>query len=515
MTTGRRVAATVAVTVTSLLATSGCGAVDRAGSPAPATVVSLHAVNILDGEELEPFVQRVNRLSHGTIRLELRNNWHPGQPDNEADAVRAVRAGRVDVAFVPVRAWHDAGVTSFDAMIAPLTVDSYALERRVLADGQLLDGMLGGVTPLGLTGIGVLPGPMRKPVGVSHDLLAAKDFQAADIAISRSPVAAKFFDALGGTSTPSSFFGQPISAFDGAEQQVASVEGNRYDTVATSVTANVNLWPRPISVVANTATFTRLTSQQRNVLRRAARQSLDATLALQQQDEQDAFGILCRRGHIRLTGASADDIASLRSASRPVLDWLSQDADTATALARIESLRPKVATVSDETPSCEGDAPEPGPSAAAPGKRGPLDGTWTMTTSAAQSAASGGDDGGPQAPENFGDWLFIVDRGRFAFTQQNGAACTWGYGTWTVQGQRVEWRFTDGGGIAPSGAANKPGELFDFGWSLYRDTLTLTPVDGAVSPGNFLAQPWHRVSDKPEPRRFFTRCGLPAAATPN
>ncbi|MEO7981920.1 MAG: hypothetical protein ABI807_13645 [Sporichthyaceae bacterium] len=72
----------------------------------------------------------------------------------------------------------------------------------------------------------------------------------------------------------------------------------------------------------------------------------------------------------------------------------------------------------------------------------------------------------------------------------------------------------DGGGIAPTGAANKPGELFDYGWSLYRDTLTLTPVDGTISPGNFLAQPWHRVGGSVDTSLLFTRCGLPAAGVP-
>jgi hypothetical protein len=44
-----------------------------------------------------------------------------------------VRRGSVDLAFVPVRAWSGLDVHSFDALIAPLVVDSHALEREVLA----------------------------------------------------------------------------------------------------------------------------------------------------------------------------------------------------------------------------------------------------------------------------------------------------------------------------------------------------------------------------------------------
>jgi hypothetical protein len=37
--------------------------------------------------------------------------------------------------------------------------------------------------------------------------------------------------------------------------------------------------------------------------------------------------------------------------------------------------------------------------------------------------AKGGQDTDP-AEENFGDWVFLVYRGRFRYTQRNGAACT-------------------------------------------------------------------------------------------
>ena len=103
--------------------------------------------------------------------------------------------------------------------------------------------------------------------------------------------------------------------------------------------------------------------------------------------------------------------------------------------------------------------------------------------------------------------------GPFAFTQENKDACTWGYGTFAVKGNQVEWTFTDGGGIAPNNAFNKPGEFFVFGWSLYRETLTLTAVPGA-SPENFRAMTWQRISTTPSSRPFSKRCPPPANALP-
>ena len=79
----------------------------------------------------------------------------------------------------------------------------------------------------------------------------------------------------------------------------------------------------------------------------------------------------------------------------------------------------------------------------------------------------------------------------------------------------MAWTFTDGGGIEPTGAANKPGEFFRFRWSLYRDTLTVGSVPGAVSPQNFFGKPWHRLSTVPSTRYFSRRCPPPTNALPH
>ena len=509
-----RALAVAATLTTAALSLAGCAGVDRAGNePAPATITLL-AVNPLAPLELNPFLRTVARLSHGTIRIKTASGWHVGDVRNEAEAVRYVQTGHADLAFVPVRAWHDVGVRSFDALIAPFAVDSYALQRQVLASG-LTARMLHGVAALGLTGLGILPGPIRKPVGVSGPLVDPTDYRNATIGISSSAVAARFFAQLGATPTALPFYGRPIDTVDGIEQQIDSVQGDRYDQIATSITANVNLWPRPIAVVANTKAFDRLTTNQRRVLQQAAGDALDETLRLEQGDEQYATATLCRRGRVRFVNASTAQRDELLAASRPTLTWLERDAGTRDLLARIATMRKGSSVVAAETrPSCEGIAPDQPSLTAASGKPSPMDGTWTMSETRADVIAAGAPADEPDSPENEGDWVLIVDRGRFAFTQQHGPACTWGYGTWIVDGDQVEWRFIDGGGIAPTGAANKPGDLFDYRWSVFHDTLTLATAPGAISPENFLARPWQRVSKRPERSRFFSRCGLPAAGRP-
>jgi len=113
--------------------------------------------------------------------------------------------------------------------------------------------------------------------------------------------------------------------------------------------------------------------------------------------------------------------------------------------------------------------------------------------------------------ENWGHWIFVFDGGRFAITQENGTSCTWGYGTYEVDGDQATWRFTDGGGQAPNDAENKPGEQFSYRLSAYRDTITLAPVKGATSPPNFNAEPWRRIGS-PSRAKLSRRCPPPAEA---
>ena len=65
--------------------------------------------------------------------------------------------------------------------------------------------------------------------------------------------------------------------------------------------------------------------------------------------------------------------------------------------------------------------------------------------------------------------------------------------------------------MAPNGAENKPGERFVFGWSRFRDTLTLAGVPGEISPCNFEAAPWHRTG-KADATKLSTRCPPPSEA---
>jgi TRAP-type C4-dicarboxylate transport system substrate-binding protein len=487
-----------------VLLLGGCGgAVDKAGGDSGRRPTTLTMFSGMD--EVDTFLDEVGTVSGGALSIKRIHSKH-GE-SGEAEVIRAVRAGRYDLAAVPARAWHGVGVSDFDALIAPLAVDSYALQQKVL-ESDVAAHMLDGVRAVGVEGVGVLPGPMRKPVGITRSLRTPEDYRGARFGAAVSAVAEGTLRTLGARPVPEAFYGAPIDGTDGVEQQVLNVQADRYDSTATSITANVNLWPRPAVIVANRARWHELSAAQRRDLRRAAHDAIaPTTAAMRSAETEEGVQGLCLRGRVRFDNATSAEIARLRKAVQPVYAWLRRDTRTHGYLDRIADLRAGTETArSSESPSCAGiSAGHPADA------RSALDGAYEMTTTERELAAAGADRTELE-PGNWGSFRLVFDKGRFAFTTENKEACLWTYGKLSVQSRQVVWTVTDGGSTNPHGGTNRPGERFVFRWSTYRDLLTLTGVVGEVSPTPFRVKPWRRISDTPSAALLSRRCPPPAAA---
>ena len=224
---------------------AGCsiGDAERVGGERAADISVLTMLDpIGNRQELTQFVDEVSRLSDGTLEIRLVTAGHDGA-DYEAATIRDVQDGRADLAFAGNRAWDEFGARSLRALGAPFLVDSYPLQEAVLTSG-LVDSMLEELQPLGLVGIGILPGPIRRPLGVANTLAAPSDFRGrrsapnspawparpcASSAPTRSdsPPMSPASSGSTASSTPSPPSRSPVSA----------------RTVRVSLT-NVNLWPR-------------------------------------------------------------------------------------------------------------------------------------------------------------------------------------------------------------------------------------------------------------------------------
>jgi TRAP-type C4-dicarboxylate transport system substrate-binding protein len=329
---------------------------DRAGG---AREVEPHVLTMAqpnDGEppaQLVSWAEAVKERSGGTVTIKFKSAWRLGEVDYESGTIEDVRAGKVDLGWVGARAFDRVGVNSFQALLAPLLVDSYDLQAAVFEAG-IPDEMLQGVEQIDLVGIGVLPGPMRKVLGISEPLLEPADFTGKTIGLQDSALAADTLTALGATPQP-----VPSSAdldgLDGYEQQLASIAGNHYYTEADYVTANVNLWPRPLVMVMSADAFQSLAPPQQDALREAAAEAIPAALDDSRAEDDEAMPALCREG-MTLAVATDRDLAEFRSALEPVYEELNADPATKAHIDAIQGLKSSL-NFAPEAPQCPaGDA---------------------------------------------------------------------------------------------------------------------------------------------------------------
>jgi hypothetical protein len=388
---------------------------------------------------------------------------------------------------------------SFRALGAPLLIDSYAFQERVLSS-RLIPGMLSGLSRLGLVGLGVLPGPLRYPLGITRPLLAPANYVRLRVGVQQSQLASETFRVLG--ATPTWFAaGSPtsIATFGGIEQGISGILNGKLEEIGRYLTANVVLWPRPLVVFANPHALSRLTAAERAVLAEAGSDDIAAETRLAVEDERSATAGLCRGHQVRFLTASRAELAALRRAVLPVYSSLERNPETRAAIAAIEAMRDGVSP--EARPSCA-------PAGVSTAARGTLDGVYGDTTTLAELRASGAD---PSSivPENYGRLRLVIDRGHFAQTQEDAQACTWAYGTDSVKGDTFQWLYINGGGIAPTNSTNKPGELAVWRWSVYRDKLRLVPA--SPGPATLILT---RISTIPSAHYLSKRCPPPANALP-
>ena len=173
---GRTRLATVALAVVAAVVAGGCSgggaSGDKAGGSGEPVVLRMANAygDLNDVPVVEGFVSQVKERSGGNVRIQVANRWGDYANDAEQQVVRAVAAGKVDLGWAGARVFDTMGVTSFQALQAPMLIDSYALEQAVVASdipGQMMQGL----SKLGVQGLGVLADGLRKPIAVKQPML--------------------------------------------------------------------------------------------------------------------------------------------------------------------------------------------------------------------------------------------------------------------------------------------------------------------------------------------------------
>jgi hypothetical protein len=352
-----------------------------------------------------------------------------------------------------------------------MLIDSYALELEVL-NGDVVGPMLESLEGLGLQGVGVLPGPLRRPLA-KHPLLAPGDWSGALVGFSGGEQTARSLRALGARPRLVASGGS-INGLDGIEQHVAAIARNGYQREASYLTGNVVLWPRPLVVFAGGS----VTPAHLETLRKAAREAIPEVLDAVRRDEVENLDVACRHG-MQVATAPAAKVSALRQAFRPIYADLESDESARRAIAEIERVGLDLGAPPD-TAQCEASAPRTS-AAAIP------DGTYEVTVTPQDALRYGLAPGDPYVRAGVSHFTLELQEGDFQLgsdTDPDG----W-EGTYSVYRDRVTVTGLDG-------------DSFTARWSIEQDRLRFEgindPVRKAVPGSGYYAvtwgsHPWNKV----------------------
>ncbi len=320
------------------LCVGACGGGDtqRAGSEPAGTTKVLKLANANDStDELQLFIDQVEKVSNGRLRIEPVNNWRKDETRYEMGLVQDVKAGKADLGWVGSRALAGVGVQSFEPLHAPLLIDSYELQDQVL-EGDADERMLADLEGIGLAGVAVLPGPLQY-LQLDREVDGPAGIAGLRIGYFDSPLQKAALTALGAepAAIPS---GGPIADLNGVEAHAVAIRGNGYVNTAKYTVADTPLWPRPFVVFADNETWTSLPQADRGMIMQAAEQARSGMLVALLEREQTSIEGMCKAG-ARMVDLGDDGRARMQQAVEPLLAKLRNDPATRDAIEEIESLR--------------------------------------------------------------------------------------------------------------------------------------------------------------------------------
>ncbi len=297
-------------------------------------------------DEVRSFADRVMELSDGSVGVELDFEVIPWTPTSEQTIIGMVREGKVDMAFVPTRAFDTIGVSTFEPLQAPMLIDSPELAGAVATD-DIARGMLEGLGDEDLIGLGLVYEGLRRPLAMNGAVVRESDFEGRITRVVPSELSDRVLAALGATPD----HGQShVVATNGDPYVLAESEfdlGTGFPAGST-VTANVVFFPKLNAILVNPAAFDRLTDDQRRAVRQAGVDTVAASVQTT-ADDQDAAAALCESGrHVVL--APGGEVEAMRAELETITDQLRADSASARAIDAIETLKASTSAASFALP---------------------------------------------------------------------------------------------------------------------------------------------------------------------
>jgi TRAP-type C4-dicarboxylate transport system substrate-binding protein len=485
-----RTAAAAAAAIAIAVPIAGCGSsseATKAGKSDDPVVLTMASKDSNLGYEpgIEYFVKRVVERSDGALRVKVVKGWGDGQPDAEQRVVHDVGAGRADLGWVGTRVFDTLGVPDFQALTAPMLIESYALQGALMESG-IPQQMLRGLDRLDIKGLAVLAGGLRKPFAAQRPLIGPDDYRGITFSALRSSGSADALRTLG--ARPNDEFGVQLKvAVDGGrvqglEKGIHVYRGLGLELSAPYGTANINLWPETAAVFANPERLDGLSARQREWLTAAAADAAARSPELADTEARDLVAV-CEKG-ARFANASAAEVRALRQAFAPARAQLQRDPQTKAYIAQIEQLKRSAPT--GEAPRlpaiCRGPVTQPAPQPLAPASDGSaLNGVYRVDWPEQELYKAGTTRA--YATGNSGLLTLTLRDGDLKIVwADNDEPCG---GTYTTNGNAISIA------LAVDCQGTTTGR-----WSLHGDLLRLS-VEHATDPGDeilFGSKPWKKIA---------------------
>jgi hypothetical protein len=346
---------------------------------------------------------------------------------------------------------------------------------------EVAERALAGTEEIGMIGLALLPGELRRPVGLTRALAAPEDYRGARVYTREGKVAAATLEAFGAQPAhgPTEKWFEGV---DGTEVHLGAVRGQpevaRQDA---RITSNVVLWAQPTAIVMNKGSFDELSGDQQRALREASAEAFDERNREASNLRDEDLQVVCGMDP-KLVEATPSQREALEAAVEPVYQMIERSPGNAEAIAQIRELK---GDAEPDTVDCGGTSE---PASDGQTQEAQLEGTFRTTLTEDELANSPLlHDAGEVSDENWGELTLKLSDGRVRYTIENNRADWEASGTYTTDGDVIKMQF------------DSIGETWGFRWSLYRGTLklerdeTLGVPPELHAPTPLLVHPWERI----------------------
>ncbi len=277
------------------------------------------------------FAQLVEERTDGRITVEV---FHSAQLGEERAVIEQVQFGAIDmtrVSISPLAAFSP----GLDALQMPYLYDSTDHMWRVLK-GSIGDEMLESVRDAGFVGLAWYESGARSFYNSVRPIESVADLDGLRIRVQESRLMVGLVEALGAVATPMPF-GEVYGALqtgviDGAENNWPSYYSTSHFEVAQYYTLDRHTQV-PEILIASTIAMERLSAEDQEIIRQAARDSIDFQRERWAEFVAEAEEEIRANGNV-ITELSPEALAEFQAAMQPLYEGLNDE-----AVAVVERIR--------------------------------------------------------------------------------------------------------------------------------------------------------------------------------